>query len=201
MEDDEDNTDGISSALERFKTIAQGFESEHRNLAEKVEVQTQRARDDIAKDRQAFKQQLQVACGSMKRTIEAVTPNQKLLSYESLSRAVFGPRNSLSDICRELITHFDHLAALAANANRKLNAVYRDAMETETEIDELTPQLVDFGVCVQEVLEAVEGVLGEAQEMSRELTESREEAEKELEMRQLHSMVHQYNKRHAQKVD
>ena len=200
MEDEDDGMVELKLALGAFTTRAQELEWQHRNFEIKVESQTTRARDEIAKDRQEFSRQLQVVCGSMKRTIEAAIPNQKCLSSQFVGKAALAPRNSLSDICRDLTTHFDRLADLSANANRNLNAIHRDTMETETQLTELTPDLEDLELDLGGLLETVNELLEEVQEKTRELRESREKGERELQMREFRREIYQFKKRHDQKV-
>ena len=190
----------LNLALGNFTTRVQELECQHRSFEIEVESQTNRARNQIAKDRKILGQQLQVVSGSMKHTIEAAIPNQKRLPWQVSSNAALTPRDSLSGICQDLTNHFDRLAELAASANRNLNAIHRNAMETETQLTELRPDLEDLELDLEGLLETVNEKLEEVQQMTRELTVSREGAELQLQMREGQREMYHCKKRHDQKV-
>ncbi|KAI4263303.1 MAG: hypothetical protein L6R42_001545 [Xanthoria sp. 1 TBL-2021] len=183
MDYDEDGMADMKLALETLTTQAKELGWKHRNLETKAEDQAAYARDEIAKDRHEVSQELRVTCGSMKRTIKAVTRNQKQLSM----------------FAANLTIHFDRLAEWAANANRKLNAIHRDAIETETQLSAWRPDLEDLEIESKALLENIGDLLEEMQDASRQIVESREEAEKELSSRHMQELLYQNDHRHYQK--
>lgn len=193
MEDEEVDIFEWETDLEAFATQVQELECQHRKLDTQVESHTNYARNEIAKDRHILSLQLQVACGSMKHTIEAVNPSQRWLSWHCLESIALA---HLSQSCRDLTTHFDRLADLAANANKKLNAIYRDALETEDQLIGMTSTLKILGRDSERLLENVDEVLEEMQDMTQKLLESREEAVDQLDLRRNQGNWNQEQKRH-----
>lgn len=200
MDYDEDGMADMKLALETLTTQAKELGWKHRNLETKAEDQAAYARDEIAKDRHEVSQELRVTCGSMKRTIKAVTRNQKQLSMFAASKTALATRDNLSHDCQDLTIHFDRLAEWAANANRKLNAIHRDAIETETQLSAWRPDLEDLEIESKALLENIGDLLEEMQDASRQIVESREEAEKELSSRHMQELLYQNDHRHYQKV-
>lgn len=200
MDYDEDVMADMKLAFETLTTQAQALGWKHRNLETKVEDQVAYARDEIAKDRHEVSQELRVTCGSMERTIKAVTRNQKQLSMFAANKTALATGDNLSPICQDLTIHFDRLAESAANANRKLNAIHRDAIETETQLSAWRPDLEDLEIESEAQLEIIGDLLEEWQDASRKIVESREEAEEELSSRLVQELSYQYDHRHYQKV-
>ncbi|KAI4201548.1 MAG: hypothetical protein LQ350_003163 [Teloschistes chrysophthalmus] len=169
--------------LVAFEAQGNELRSRQQKLAETVENQTRRAQIDIAKDQDVLKKQLQVACGSVNRTIETVAPNQKWLPWLYNSSTHTTRQNSISATCQDLISAFDRLAKTAADANRRLNAIHRDALQIEDQLTQLAPELEGCETDIERVLEIVEKLLGKVQEATQELVGARQEAEKKLEER------------------
>lgn len=189
----------LKSRLVQFEAQARKLQFRQQSLAETVENQTRCAHNDIAKDQDVLKRQLQVACGSVNHTIEAVVSNRRWLPW-LYDETALTTQNDISAICQDLITAFDRLANTAADANRRLNAIHRNALQTEDQLTELAPELETCETEIGRVLEVVEELLGTAQEATQELVEARQEAEKELEVRRGLERGSQQLKRHRQKV-
>ncbi|KAL8629760.1 hypothetical protein Q9189_004554 [Teloschistes chrysophthalmus] len=185
--------------LVAFEAQGNELRSRQQKLAETVENQTRRAQIDIAKDQDVLKKQLQVACGSVNRTIETVAPNQKWLPWLYNSSTHTTRQNSISATCQDLISAFDRLAKTAADANRRLNAIHRDALQIEDQLTQLAPELEGCETDIERVLEIVEKLLGKVQEATQELVGARQEAEKKLEERRDLALGSHLLKRHRQK--
>ncbi|KAI4256827.1 MAG: hypothetical protein LQ352_001907 [Teloschistes flavicans] len=198
MDEDEEWMPALKSRLVQFEAQARKLQFRQQSLAETVENQTRCAHNDIAKDQDVLKRQLQVACGSVNHTIEAVVSNRRWLPW-LYDETALTTQNDISAICQDLITAFDRLANTAADANRRLNAIHRNALQTEDQLTELAPELETCETEIGRVLEVVEELLGTAQEATQELVEARQEAEKELEVRRGLERGSQQLKRHRQK--
>ncbi|KAL9583586.1 MAG: hypothetical protein Q9212_002613 [Teloschistes hypoglaucus] len=198
MDQDEDLMPALKLRLVAFESQGNELRSRQQKLAETVENQTRRAQTDIAKDQDVLKKQLQVACGSVNRTIETVTPNQKWLPW-LYNTSTLTRQDSISATCRDLISAFDRLANTAADANKRLNAIHRDALQTEDQLTQLAPELEGCETEIEGVLEVIEELLGKVQEATQELFEARQEAEKKLEERRDLALGSHLLKRHRQK--
>ncbi|KAL8769262.1 MAG: hypothetical protein Q9194_005498 [Teloschistes cf. exilis] len=198
MAQDEGWMPALQLKLVAFEAQGNELRSRQQKLAEGVEDQTRRAQTDIAQNQHVLKKQLQIACGSVNRTIETVAPNQKWLSWVYNS-STLTRQNSISATCQDLISAFDRLANTAADANRRLNAIHRDALQTEHQLTQLAPELQGCETEIEGVLEIVEKLLGKVQEATQELVEARQEAEKRLEERRDLALGSHLLKRQRQK--
>lgn len=176
------------------------LESEHRALADNVDLQTSDAISTIAKNHETLRQQLQLAIDSQKRTIEAVSPSreQRLLSWHPLGSRLTS-KDTIPSACRDLVVQFDRLAELAADANKKLNEIYRDFLETEDKLDLHAKNVEEYeGKC--EEFGDIEEVRDEVREALKYLAESCEEAEENMKESSITYSIWQEDQRHEQKV-
>ena len=185
-------------AIEELSTQGLELGSQQQDLAEQIDLQTENAGNVLKNDREALKKQLSISLNVRNRAVLAALPQQKRIFWVPLSLDT-APANPVAVACQDVIKQYDLLAKLAAQANKRLNGVYTELLETEDELVALAEKLkrLEEDFAELEGMEERSDVIHEALEY---LTGLEEETETRMETRSSTRIIWQEDKRHQQKV-
>ena len=188
----------LQEAIEELNTQGLELGSQQRDLAEQINLQRENAVNILKNDHEALKKQLSVAFNSRDRAILAALPQQKRTPWNPLS-LVIASANSVAAACQDIIKQYDLLAKLAMQANKRLNGVYTEFLETEDELVALAKKLKRLKEKFAE-LKGIEKMSDKIQKALENLTELEEETEKIIGRIRITHIMWQEDKRHEQKV-
>ena len=188
----------LQEAIEELSTQGLELGSQQQDLAELINLQKENAVNVLDNDHEALKKQLSVAFNSRDRAILAALPQQTRTPWNPLSLDT-APANPVAAACQDIIKQYDLLAKLAMQANKRLNGVYAEFLETEDELVALAEELKGLEEEFAE-LEGMEEMSDKIQEALENLTELEEETEKNVERTRITHIMWQEDKRHEQKV-
>lgn len=157
----QDDIQELQEALSWIESIARSLGNRHQALTDEVCTQSQQATNNIGNDKKALELQLQQTGRSIanttkiSNTMTSSIPLLSFISYISSGGDVVTKRDNLVTACTDLVSNFEELTRLAGQANKRLNAIYRAAIETEDEITRLAQDLGKFqsGLCIFEDLQ------------------------------------------------
>ncbi|KAL9595179.1 MAG: hypothetical protein Q9219_006602 [cf. Caloplaca sp. 3 TL-2023] len=200
----ESEEQGLQDLLCQIESVAHSLKNQHQGLSTKVRTQSQQATKTIRNDRKALDMQLQRTGRSVAKTIEAShtkSSYQPLLSWPGFIPSTTDgviKKDTLVAACTNLTSNFEKLTSLADQANQRLNAIHRAAMETEDEITTLTQDLEGLQSAI-EFLDDLQGDLEDARTNLQGLEKKQAIAQQEMTESRRQEQACDMERRHQKK--
>ena len=199
----------LRETLSEIESTAQYLEGKHKSLASGVNTQCQGANVNIIYDKKALTEQLRLTGHFISKTIEAtkdIFSHQPLLScfgYILLDDGTLTSKDTLTTACSSLISNFDELAKLAGEANERLNAIHRAALQKEDEIAVLAKELEDFDseyADLEDLEEELADARAELRDIQKAQQNSQQNSQQELKECRWQQAAYEKERRHQTKV-